>query len=161
MRVPVNLVLVVALVTGACRQDMHDQVKYEPLEESSFFENGMSSRPLVEGTIAREMPQEETAFHTGRTATDEFVTELPIELNREPRCHCDSNRRAQEEAGARIVGDFRIPAVLGRADVGDIGTALDADGDLSGCRGRNGQGKDEGDGNWPESGALIDLDRGR
>ena len=80
---PALLVLVVALVTGACRQDMHDQVKYEPLEESSFFENGMSSRPLVEGTIAREMPQEETAFHTGRTATDEFVTELPIELNRE------------------------------------------------------------------------------
>jgi mono/diheme cytochrome c family protein len=62
---------------------MHDQVKYEPLEESSFFENGMSSRPLVEGTIAREMPQAETAFHTGRTSTDEFVTELPIELNRE------------------------------------------------------------------------------
>lgn len=80
---PALLILTVALVTAACRQDMHDQVKYEPLEESSFFENGMSSRPLVEGTIAREMPQEETAFHTGRTTTDEFVTELPMELTRE------------------------------------------------------------------------------
>ena len=75
--------LTVALATGACRQDMHDQVKYEPLEESQFFDNGMSSRPLVDGVIAREMPQEVTAFHTGRTANDEFVTELPVELSRE------------------------------------------------------------------------------
>lgn len=77
------LVLAVALATAACRQDMHDQVKYEPLEESPLFDNGMSSRPLVDGTVAREMPQEVTDFHTGRTATDEFVTELPVELDRE------------------------------------------------------------------------------
>jgi len=62
---------------------MHDQAKYEPLEESSFFDNGMSSRPLVEGTIAREMPPEKTALHTGRTPNDEFITELPMELDRE------------------------------------------------------------------------------
>jgi len=50
------VVMAVALTSGACRQDMHDSAKYEPLEESSFFDNGMASRPLVEGTIAREMP---------------------------------------------------------------------------------------------------------
>ena len=77
------VMLAVALTSGACRQDMHDQAKYEPLEESSFFDNGMSSRPLVEGTIAREMPPEKTALHTGRTPNDEFVTELPMGLNRE------------------------------------------------------------------------------
>ena len=77
------LILAVALTSGACRQDMHDQAKYEPLEESSFFDNGMSSRPLVEGTIAREMPPEKTALHTGRTPNDEFITELPMELDRE------------------------------------------------------------------------------
>ena len=76
------VMLAVALTSGACRQDMHDQAKYEPLEESSFFDNGMSSRPLVEGTIAREMPTQKTAFHTGRTPNDEFVTELPMELER-------------------------------------------------------------------------------
>jgi mono/diheme cytochrome c family protein len=74
--------LAVALTSGACRQDMHDQAKYEPLEESSFFDNGMASRPLIEGTIAREMPTQKTAFHTGRTPNDEFVTELPMELER-------------------------------------------------------------------------------
>ena len=75
--------MAVALTTGACRQDMHDQVKYEPLEESSFFDNGMASRHLVEGTIAREMPLEKTPFYTGRTPSDAFLTELPMELDRE------------------------------------------------------------------------------
>lgn len=77
------VVMAVALTSGACRQDMHDSAKYEPLEESSFFDNGMASRPLVEGTIAREMPPEMTPFYTGRTMNDEFLTELPMELDRE------------------------------------------------------------------------------
>jgi len=62
---------------------MHDSAKYEPLEESSFFDNGMASRPLVEGTIAREMPPEKTPFYTARTTNDEFLTELPLTLDRE------------------------------------------------------------------------------
>ena len=33
--------------------DMDRQPKLRPLEPNSFFENGMSSQPLVEGTIAR------------------------------------------------------------------------------------------------------------
>ncbi len=77
------LVLTAALSTTACRQDMHDQPKYEPLEKSSFFDDGMASRPLIEGTVAREMPPEWTAFHTGRTPNDEFLTQLPMELDRE------------------------------------------------------------------------------
>jgi len=76
------IVMAVALTSGGCRQDMHDSAKYEPLEKSSFFDNGMASRPLIEGTIAREMPPEMTPFYTGRTANDEFLTELPMELDR-------------------------------------------------------------------------------
>jgi mono/diheme cytochrome c family protein len=76
------IVMAVALTSGGCRQDMHDSAKYEPLEKSSFFDNGMASRPLIEGTIAREMPPEMTPFYTGRTVNDEFLTELPMELDR-------------------------------------------------------------------------------
>jgi len=32
---------------------MHDQPKYQPLERSSFFDDGRASRPLVPGTIAQ------------------------------------------------------------------------------------------------------------
>lgn len=41
-----------ALATG-CRQDMHDQPRYRPLAASTFFPDGRSARPAVEGTVAR------------------------------------------------------------------------------------------------------------
>ena len=47
-------VLVAAgLTCTACRQDMHDQPRYEPLEASTFFEDGRASRAPVPGTVAR------------------------------------------------------------------------------------------------------------
>jgi mono/diheme cytochrome c family protein len=62
---------------------MHDQPKYEPLEASTFFADGSSARPMVEGTVARGMLREEMAYYTGRTADDRFVTELPTPLTPE------------------------------------------------------------------------------
>jgi len=35
------------------RRRMYDQPKYEPLEKSTLFEDGRSSRDLVEGTVSR------------------------------------------------------------------------------------------------------------
>ena len=61
-----GLVCLLALA-GACRQDMHDQPKYEPLEPSTFFEDGRGSRPPVEGTVARGYLQEDVQFFTGKT----------------------------------------------------------------------------------------------
>lgn len=71
------------VVAGGCRQDMHDQPKYEPLEQSTIFADGAASRPMVEGTVARGMLREDPILYTGRTADDLFVTELPVELSRE------------------------------------------------------------------------------
>src|ERR1041384_730114 len=53
-----------ALLAG-CRQDMHDQPKYEALEASSFFKDGRSSRPLVAGTVARGHLNEDPALNAG------------------------------------------------------------------------------------------------
>ena len=44
---------VALLLLAGCRQDMHDQPRYKPFAQSSFFGDGRSARPLVEGTIAR------------------------------------------------------------------------------------------------------------
>ena len=41
------------LAGPACRQDMHDQPKYIPLRESTFFADSRSARPVVAGTVAR------------------------------------------------------------------------------------------------------------
>jgi mono/diheme cytochrome c family protein len=50
----------------ACRQDMHDQPKYEPYEPSAFFEDGRASRPMVEGTVPRGEFNDGSLLYTGR-----------------------------------------------------------------------------------------------
>ena len=60
------------LLTG-CRQDMHDQPKYKPLRQSSFFSDKRQSRPLLPNTVARGDLREATEFYTGKTSADAKV----------------------------------------------------------------------------------------
>lgn len=70
-------VLAVLTVVAGCRQDMHNQPKYRPLRASTFFEDGSSARPLVEGTIARGTLQTDASFFTGKNGAM-LVNELPF-----------------------------------------------------------------------------------
>jgi len=74
---------VLAVPVMACRQDMHDQPRYEPLEASKFFADGMASRQLPEGTVARGHLGDDVAFTTGKDATGNVVAELPMPATRE------------------------------------------------------------------------------
>jgi mono/diheme cytochrome c family protein len=65
------------VLLSACRQDMHDQPKYEPLERSTFFADGMTSRAPVEGTIARGQLVTDVARATGKTGKDYAANPLP------------------------------------------------------------------------------------
>ena len=67
---------------AACRQDMHDQPRYEPLEASAFFADGRSARPAVEGTIARGRLEQDEHFTAGKV-NGEIVSTLPFPLTRE------------------------------------------------------------------------------
>ena len=49
----VTVIFTAALCTVACRLDMQVQPKYKPLEQSTFFDDGRSERPVVPGTVAR------------------------------------------------------------------------------------------------------------
>ena len=51
------------LTLSACQQKMANPPRYDPLEPSDFFEDGMSARPRVEGTVAR-----------GELVTDPFLS---------------------------------------------------------------------------------------
>ncbi|MEN6496301.1 MAG: cytochrome c [Thermoguttaceae bacterium] len=55
----------VLLSCAACRQQMADQPYYRPLEPSRFFDNRMSARGLVPGTVARGDRQAEPELATG------------------------------------------------------------------------------------------------
>jgi hypothetical protein len=63
----------------ACRQDMHDQPKYEPLESSAFFDDHRSARIPPEGTVPRGFLREDTALYTGKI-NNEPVQTFPMEI---------------------------------------------------------------------------------
>lgn len=73
--------IVAALALG-CHRDMYDQPRHDPLEESEFFADGRSARPLVPGTVYRGQPDSQSVLVTGRQ-DGRFVEELPVRLNKQ------------------------------------------------------------------------------
>lgn len=60
------LVFIIACFAAACRQDMHNAPRYEPLEASTFFADGRGSRTLVANTVARGTLREDTHLYQGK-----------------------------------------------------------------------------------------------
>src|SRR5258708_17000952 len=60
------------LALTGCRQQMASQPAYRPFQPSSFFADGRSARPLVEGTVPRGALRL-GPFYTGRKPPDEIV----------------------------------------------------------------------------------------
>ena len=78
-----GLGLLVLAAAAGCHTDMWVQPKEAPLDESEFFADKQSSRPLVPGTVARGHLEEDTAFFTGRDESGQLVTELPMKLSKD------------------------------------------------------------------------------
>jgi mono/diheme cytochrome c family protein len=56
-----------SVALGACRQDMHDAPRYEPLEASSFFTDGQSARMPVANTVSRgTLAETDELLYTGK-----------------------------------------------------------------------------------------------
>ena len=60
------LLLGVCLAGAGCRRDMQDQPKMKPYRGTNFFGDGLSSRPPVDGTIARGYLRADKEFFTGK-----------------------------------------------------------------------------------------------
>ena len=60
------MALVAVVFGAACRQDMHDAPRYEPLEASVFFSDGQSARQLLAGTVARGLLRDDDHLYTGK-----------------------------------------------------------------------------------------------
>jgi hypothetical protein len=63
-----------------CRQDMHDQPKYQPLEASDFFADGRASRPLPPGTVARGQLNDDEHLYSGKSGK-KFADALPFAVS--------------------------------------------------------------------------------
>src|SRR5437867_3512259 len=72
--------ILVAFLTPACRQDMHDQPKYQPLEASDFFADGRASRPLPPGTVARGQLNDDEHLYSGKSGK-KFADALPFAVS--------------------------------------------------------------------------------
>jgi mono/diheme cytochrome c family protein len=60
---------------------MHQAPRYDPLEQSDFFADQRSARPLIEGTVARGFLRSDKAFYTGKRG-EAFLSELPVPLTK-------------------------------------------------------------------------------
>ncbi len=78
-----------ALAVAGCRLDMHIQPKYLPYEPTTFFSDGRSERPVVEGTVARGHLRLDELFYTGKengVEADEFpfpITKADLQRGQE------------------------------------------------------------------------------
>ncbi|HEY0592622.1 MAG TPA: cytochrome c [Thermoanaerobaculia bacterium] len=68
---------------SACRgpQKMADNPAYEPYEASRFFDDGMSARQPVPGTVARGTLREDTLLYTGKVG-GQLANAFPFEITR-------------------------------------------------------------------------------
>lgn len=64
------------------RKAMYDQPKYRPLQESSFFTNGMAARLPVEGTMAQGQLEDDPHLFTGMV-NGGMATTFPFEITAE------------------------------------------------------------------------------
>jgi mono/diheme cytochrome c family protein len=80
---------VAMLVLAGCRQDMQDEPKFFPQRGTTFYPDGRSVRPQVEGTVARSQGDEDSYFYTGLINGKEGDG-LPIDLT------ADTMARGQE-----------------------------------------------------------------
>lgn len=117
-RAAVMSVMVVGL--AACRQDMHDAPRYDPLEASSTLPGGAASQPLVDGTVARGHENVDELLHTGKVGGAEAdifpfaVTRRDLDLGQQrfntycAPCHAPSG----EGDGMVVQRGYRQPPSL-------------------------------------------------
>jgi mono/diheme cytochrome c family protein len=79
----VSIAFCVLIVTTGCTMNMRDQPRRDPLQTSSFFEDGRSARPLEENTIPRGyLTVNDPHFYTGFTEDGKLAETFPIPIDR-------------------------------------------------------------------------------
>jgi len=71
--------LLLLVLTAGCG-DMYNGNRIKPLEESRFYADKRSARPLVEGTIPRGIGDITDVYHTGKK-DGAFVTAIPVRID--------------------------------------------------------------------------------
>lgn len=78
----VGCIAALMVILAGCRQKMAEEPKYTPLAASDFFADGMSARPLVEGTVARGHLRADEQFYEGKSGK-RLADTFPFPVTRE------------------------------------------------------------------------------
>jgi len=73
------MTLALGMIAAGCHTDMWVQPKSKPQHDSVVFEDGMSSRPRVAGTVARGKNMDDIRYFSGRDENSKLVTEIPVQ----------------------------------------------------------------------------------
>ena len=65
------------VIITSCALNMRDQPRYEPFEESSFFEDHLSARPPIPDTVARGQLRLDEHLYSGQLGND-FAPTFPF-----------------------------------------------------------------------------------
>jgi cytochrome c553 len=76
------IILALTTLTSACRREMYDQPRGDPLKSSDFFANGAASRPLPPHTVPQENFHADLSYDTGKIGTN-FLTQIPFPITRQ------------------------------------------------------------------------------
>lgn len=68
-----------ATLLAGCHTDMWVQPKTKAQHASTFFEDGMASRPKVKGTVARGQQMDDPVYFSGRSADGKLVAAIPAD----------------------------------------------------------------------------------
>lgn len=83
MKTRILLVVGAGLALTGCHTDMWVQPKvHEPFQESKFYADGMTARPLIPGTVARGHIRLDEPFFTG-FKNGKLITEFPLKVDEE------------------------------------------------------------------------------
>jgi mono/diheme cytochrome c family protein len=85
MKLSITMLALLLALTACRKQDMADQARQDPMDESKFFADGQSARPLVDGTVARgHRSIKEVLFAvtsgTGEPEATSFPKEITVNL---------------------------------------------------------------------------------
>jgi cytochrome c553 len=69
-----------AAAAAGCHLDMWNQPRYEALEPSTLWADGMSARPLVEGTVPYKTTRVGDPLYSGLDDAGQFRPGLPMEV---------------------------------------------------------------------------------
>ncbi|HET8782790.1 MAG TPA: cytochrome c [Pyrinomonadaceae bacterium] len=60
------LIAGICVASVGCRRDMQDQPKMKPYRGTTFFSDGLSGRPPIQGTVPRGFLRTDTEYYTGK-----------------------------------------------------------------------------------------------